>query len=64
MMEVMRADLYETIYRRRDVRAQFTGAPIEDEALRRVLSAAQLLSSDSHRLKLEVHKFLETVRAA
>jgi methyl-accepting chemotaxis protein len=29
-----------------------------------VLSAAQLLSSDSHRLKCEVDKFLETVRAA
>ncbi len=45
MMELMRADLYETIYRRRDVRAQFTGAPIDDEALRRVLSAAHAAPS-------------------
>jgi hypothetical protein len=29
-----------------------------------VLSAAQSLSSDSNRLKLEVGKFLDTVRAA
>ena len=29
-----------------------------------VLSAAQTLSSDSNRLKLEVGKFLDTVRAA
>jgi hypothetical protein len=29
-----------------------------------VLSAAQMLSTDSDRLKLEVGKFLETVRAA
>jgi hypothetical protein len=29
-----------------------------------VLSAAQSLSSDSNRLKLEVGKFLNTVRAA
>jgi methyl-accepting chemotaxis protein len=29
-----------------------------------VLSAAQSLSSDSNRLKLEVDRFLDTVRAA
>ena len=29
-----------------------------------VLSAAQLLASDSHRLKSELDKFLATVRAA
>jgi methyl-accepting chemotaxis protein len=29
-----------------------------------VLSAAQMLSGDSNRLKLEVGKFLDTVRAA
>jgi len=29
-----------------------------------VLSAAQMLSADSNRLKLEVSKFLNTVRAA
>jgi len=40
------------------------GASETGAASSRVLSAAQLLSSDSNRLKLEVHKFLETVRAA
>jgi methyl-accepting chemotaxis protein len=40
------------------------GASETGDASSRVLSAAQLLSSDSNRLKLEVHKFLETVRAA
>lgn len=32
--------LYETIHRRRDVRAQFTGEPIDSEILLKVLSAA------------------------
>jgi methyl-accepting chemotaxis protein len=40
------------------------GASETGVASSRVLSAAQLLSSDSHRLKLEVEKFLATVRAA
>ncbi len=40
------------------------GASETGTASSRVLSAAQLLSSDSHRLKLEVEKFLATVRAA
>jgi methyl-accepting chemotaxis protein len=40
------------------------GASETGDASSRVLSAAQLLSSDSNRLKLEVRKFLETVRAA
>jgi methyl-accepting chemotaxis protein len=40
------------------------GAGETGVASSRVLSAAQLLASDSHRLKLEVEKFLTTVRAA
>jgi methyl-accepting chemotaxis protein len=40
------------------------GASETGTASSRVLSAAQLLSSDSLRLKLEVDKFLSTVRAA
>jgi 5,6-dimethylbenzimidazole synthase len=37
--------LYETIFRRRDTRAEFTGAPIPAEVLRRVLSAAHAAPS-------------------
>jgi 5,6-dimethylbenzimidazole synthase len=37
--------LYEVIHRRRDVRGQFTGAPIPDEALDRVLAAAHAAPS-------------------
>jgi 5,6-dimethylbenzimidazole synthase len=33
-------DLYETISRRRDVRGQFTGAPVPEDALDRILTAA------------------------
>jgi methyl-accepting chemotaxis protein len=40
------------------------GAGETGAASSRVLSAAQLLSNDSQRLKLEVEKFLATVRAA
>jgi methyl-accepting chemotaxis protein len=40
------------------------GASETGTASSSVLSAAQSLSSDSNRLKLEVRKFLETVRAA
>ena len=40
------------------------GASETGTASSRVLSAAQLLSNDSNRLKQEVLKFLETVRAA
>ena len=40
------------------------GASETGTASSRVLSAAQLLSSDSLRLKLEVDKVLSTVRAA
>jgi 5,6-dimethylbenzimidazole synthase len=34
------SDLYETIHRRRDVRAQFTGSPVDRATLLRVLEAA------------------------
>ena len=37
--------LYEAIHRRRDVRGQFTGTPIDAEALERVLSAAHAAPS-------------------
>ncbi len=37
--------LYETIHRRRDVRAQFTGEPVEPDRLRRVLAAAHAAPS-------------------
>jgi uncharacterized phage infection (PIP) family protein YhgE len=40
------------------------GASETGSASSQVLSAAQTLSSDSNRLKLEVGKFLDTVRAA
>jgi 5,6-dimethylbenzimidazole synthase len=37
--------LYETIFRRRDVRGQFSGAPLDEEILTRVLSAAHAAPS-------------------
>lgn len=37
--------LYEAIHRRRDVRGQFTGAPVDPEALARVLAAAHAAPS-------------------
>jgi len=37
--------LYEAIHRRRDVRGQFTGAPIDPEALERMLAAAHAAPS-------------------
>jgi methyl-accepting chemotaxis protein len=40
------------------------GASQTGSASSQVLSAAQSLSRDSHRLKAEVEKFLDTVRAA
>ena len=40
------------------------GASETGSASSQVLSAAQMLSGDSNRLKLEVGKFLDTVRAA
>jgi 5,6-dimethylbenzimidazole synthase len=38
-------DLYEVIHRRRDVRGQFTGAPVPDDALDRILTAAHAAPS-------------------
>jgi 5,6-dimethylbenzimidazole synthase len=38
-------DLYDAIYRRRDVRAEFTGEPVEDATLTRILSAAHAAPS-------------------
>ncbi len=38
-------DLYDVISRRRDVRSQFTGAPIPDDVLRRVLEAGHAAPS-------------------
>jgi methyl-accepting chemotaxis protein len=40
------------------------GASETGSASAQVLSSAQSLSSESHRLRLEVDKFLDTVRAA
>jgi len=41
----MDTGLYDVIHRRRDVRAQFTGAPVPDETLHRVLTAAHAAPS-------------------
>jgi 5,6-dimethylbenzimidazole synthase len=41
----MPIDLYDVIHRRRDVRGQFTGDPIPDDALHRVLAAAHAAPS-------------------
>ena len=41
-------DLYEVIRTRRDVRAEFTGDPVPDDVLRRVLSAAHAAPSVGH----------------
>ncbi|SCX49131.1 cob(II)yrinic acid a,c-diamide reductase [Klenkia marina] len=41
----MDAGLYETIHRRRDVRREFTGAPVDPAALERVLRAAHAAPS-------------------
>jgi 5,6-dimethylbenzimidazole synthase len=43
--ETDQRSLYETIFRRRDTRAEFTGAPIPAEVLHRVLSAAHAAPS-------------------
>jgi 5,6-dimethylbenzimidazole synthase len=39
-MSTTTSDLYDVIERRRDVRAEFTGAPVPDDVLHRVLEAA------------------------
>lgn len=41
----MPIDLYDVIHRRRDVRAEFTGAPLADEVLHRILDAAHAAPS-------------------
>ncbi|MFL6054230.1 MAG: 5,6-dimethylbenzimidazole synthase [Actinoallomurus sp.] len=41
----MNADIYDLIHRRRDVRAQFTGAPIPEDVLHRILTAAHAAPS-------------------
>ncbi|MGL5865964.1 MAG: 5,6-dimethylbenzimidazole synthase [Dermatophilaceae bacterium] len=41
----MPADLYDVIHSRRDVRGQFTGAPVPDDALTKVLEAAHAAPS-------------------
>jgi 5,6-dimethylbenzimidazole synthase len=41
----MNAELYDVIHTRRDVRGQFTGAPLPDQALDRVLAAAHAAPS-------------------
>jgi 5,6-dimethylbenzimidazole synthase len=41
----MNADIYDVIHRRRDVRAEFTGEPISEDVLVRVLSAAHAAPS-------------------
>ena len=43
--ETVTRDLYEVIQRRRDVRAQFTGAPMEGDVLDRILAAAHAAPS-------------------
>src|SRR5436190_17308805 len=41
----MDSDIYSVIHRRRDVRAEFTGAPVPAQTLRRVLTAAHAAPS-------------------
>ncbi|MEV6798298.1 5,6-dimethylbenzimidazole synthase [Micromonospora rifamycinica] len=41
-------ELYDAIHRRRDVRAQFTGEPVPDDTLHRVLAAAHAAPSVGH----------------
>lgn len=41
----LQESLYETIFRRRDTRAEFTGEPIPPEVLRRILTAAHAAPS-------------------
>jgi 5,6-dimethylbenzimidazole synthase len=41
----MNADIYDVIHRRRDVRAEFTGAPIPQDVLHRILTAAHAAPS-------------------
>src|SRR3954453_23266665 len=41
----MTSELYDVVHRRRDVRGQFTGAPIAAEVLDRILAAAHAAPS-------------------
>ncbi|MDT5026615.1 MAG: 5,6-dimethylbenzimidazole synthase [Micromonosporaceae bacterium] len=41
----MKSDIYDVIHRRRDVRAEFIGAQVADQTLRRVLAAAHAAPS-------------------
>ena len=41
----MNTDIYHVIHRRRDVRAQFSGEPVPDDVLERVLDAAHAAPS-------------------
>ncbi len=41
----MITELYDAIHRRRDVRGQFTGEPVDEEILRRILTAAHAAPS-------------------
>jgi 5,6-dimethylbenzimidazole synthase len=66
--------LYDVIHRRRDVRAQFTGAPIPDDTLERILAAAHAAPSvgltqpwdfiliESTFLKEEFHRHVQEER--
>lgn len=47
-MTAVTHDLYDVIARRRDVRAEFTGAPVADDVLDRVLGAAHAAPSVGH----------------
>jgi len=44
-MNAQNTGLYEVIHRRRDVRAEYTGAPIPEDRLRRILEAAHAAPS-------------------
>ncbi len=48
MSSITSTDLYEVIARRRDVRAEFSGEPVDLETLRRVLDAAHSAPSVGH----------------
>ena len=54
----------EFIHTRQPRLDDLRGAGETGSASAQVLSAAQSLSTDSNRLKMEVGKFLDTVRAA
>ena len=44
-METVTASVYDTIFARRDVRAEFTGEPVDPSVMRRVLGAAHAAPS-------------------